>query len=57
MNYSIDPRGLEDRLRQHVVALASSPREPGSLAHTAAQDYINLQLRAAGFVYYGIGRV
>jgi Zn-dependent M28 family amino/carboxypeptidase len=40
---------LEQRLRQHVAALAASPRPPGSLAHHHAQGYIRSHLEQAGF--------
>jgi hypothetical protein len=41
--------GLEDRLRQHVVTLATTPRPPGSRAHSAARAYIRTRLQSAGF--------
>jgi Zn-dependent M28 family amino/carboxypeptidase len=40
---------LEDRLRQHVGALASIPRPPGSAAHMLAQASIEAHFRQAGF--------
>jgi Zn-dependent M28 family amino/carboxypeptidase len=41
---------LEDRLRQHVHALARTPRVPGTREHRAAEDYIGNFLQAAGFL-------
>src|SRR5690242_16124109 len=43
-----DP-GLKRRLRQHVEALAASPRPPDSAAHAAARAYIRTHLQSAGF--------
>ncbi len=40
---------LEQRLRDHVVALASTPRPPGSRAHAAVRAYIRSHLDRAGF--------
>src|SRR5258708_39263159 len=40
---------LERRLRQHVEALAVTPRPPGSFAHLNALIYVRNHLRAAGF--------
>jgi aminopeptidase YwaD len=40
---------LASRLRKHVEALASTPRPPGSPAHTRAAADIRDHLRAAGF--------
>src|SRR5262249_21977652 len=39
----------EQRLRQHVAALAAVPRPPGSAAHRQAQGYIREHLTRAGF--------
>ncbi len=41
---------LAETLRQHVVALASTPRPPQSREHEAARTYITQHLRDAGFV-------
>ena len=49
MRALFDTTGLEQRLRQHVAALASIPRPPGSAAHRQAQDYIRTHLSRAGF--------
>src|SRR5262245_52521749 len=49
MTASRPDAGLEGRLRQHVVALASTPRPPGSRAHDAARAYIRTHLQSAGF--------
>jgi Zn-dependent M28 family amino/carboxypeptidase len=46
---TLDLLSLEERLRRHVIALASTPREPGSREHQAAQEYIGKALIAAGF--------
>ena len=43
-----DPE-LENRLREHVIALASVPRPPGSREHAAAREYIRAHLEKAGF--------
>src|SRR5712691_3277371 len=40
---------LERRLRQHVEALAVTPRPPGSRAHDNARIYIRNHLQVAGF--------
>src|SRR5258707_11121653 len=49
MSSSIDPGVLEERLRQHVAALAGTPRTPGSPEHRAAASYIRHHLQQAGF--------
>jgi aminopeptidase YwaD len=46
---------LVERLRQHVVALASSPRPPGSPQHARAAAYIDEHLRQAGFTVHKVG--
>jgi hypothetical protein len=46
---SFDLAGMEQRLRQHVAALAAVPRPPGSAAHRQAQSYIRAHLTQAGF--------
>src|SRR5258708_40293419 len=43
-----DPE-LERRLHEHVIALASAPRPPGSAEHTAARAYIHAHLAKSGF--------
>jgi Zn-dependent M28 family amino/carboxypeptidase len=40
---------LAERLRQHVIELASVPRPPGSPEHARAAKYIGDHLRQAGF--------
>jgi hypothetical protein len=45
----LDLSALADRLRRHVVALAQSPRAPGTSAHQRAAEYIRNQLCQAGF--------
>jgi Zn-dependent M28 family amino/carboxypeptidase len=42
--------GLEDRLRQHVRALANKPRTPLSPEHRQAAEFIGHHLQQAGFV-------
>lgn len=46
------PANLEVRLRRHVIALASTPRPPGSAAHDAAREYVHRHLCQAGFSPY-----
>lgn len=40
---------LEQRLRQHVAALAATPRPPGGAAHRQAREYVHAQLQQTGF--------
>jgi Zn-dependent M28 family amino/carboxypeptidase len=40
---------VEKWLREHVEALAATPRTPGSAAHRQAADYIRTRLGRAGF--------
>jgi Zn-dependent M28 family amino/carboxypeptidase len=49
MTHLKDLAGLEERLRQHVRALASKPRTPLWPEHRQAADYIHQHLQAAGF--------
>jgi hypothetical protein len=49
MQPSADLSALAARLRQHVEALARTPRTPGSPAHGAAADFIATSLSKAGF--------
>lgn len=48
----MDLASLEQRLRSHVLALASTPRPPGSPAHAAAQRYIRGHLEKAGLFVF-----
>jgi Zn-dependent M28 family amino/carboxypeptidase len=43
------PADLADRLRTHVIEIASSPRPPGSTEHDRAARYVREHLRQAGF--------
>lgn len=45
----MDLSPLATRLRQHVVALASTPRAPGSREHRQAASYLNQHFQQAGF--------
>ncbi len=49
MTEAFDGTGLEERLRQHVAALAAAPRPPGSDLHRQAREYIRAHLERAGF--------
>src|SRR5262249_41824456 len=49
MSSSIDFAALEGRLRQHVAALAGTPRTPGSAEHRQAATYIRQHLEQTGF--------
>lgn len=50
MDTSFDLADLESRLRGHVVALARTPRVPGSREHRQAQEYVRRHLEQAGFI-------
>jgi Zn-dependent M28 family amino/carboxypeptidase len=52
MNEVFDWTALEQRLRQHVAALAAVPRPPGSPPHRQAQSHIRAHLEAAGFAVH-----
>ena len=49
MDVPFDWAGLEQRLREHVAALAAAPRPAGSDGHREAQAYIEARFQAAGF--------
>src|SRR5713101_1138369 len=53
MSSSIDLAALEARLRQHVAALARTPRTPGSPEHRQAAGYIRQHLEQTGFMVVG----
>jgi hypothetical protein len=50
MAENFDWAGLTQRVRQHVAALARTPRTPGSAEHRQAADYIRQHLEQAGLV-------
>lgn len=48
MTQTFAPADLTERVRQHVAALARTPRTPGSREHRAAADYVRHHLEQAG---------
>jgi Zn-dependent M28 family amino/carboxypeptidase len=49
MAKSFDSAAIEKRLREHVQALARTPRVPGTPEHLAAAEYVRGHLLDAGF--------
>ncbi len=50
MSRPVDRAALGQRLRSHVIALARTPRAPGSPAHRQAGEYVRKHLEEAGCV-------